>query len=78
VVARTSGKEQRGWITGSMTCLLNRSFQMSNDVYAAMLERGFGGDVRTYSGYRMKTADWVALASSLAVAVIAVLVGRFI
>ena len=29
--------------------LLNRSFKMSNDVYAAMLARGFTGEIRTYT-----------------------------
>ena len=47
VVGRTSGGEQRRWITRSMGNLLNRSFKMSNDVYAAMLARGFTGAIRT-------------------------------
>ena len=44
VVARTSGGEQRRWISGTMGNLMNRSFKMSNDVYAAMLARGFTGE----------------------------------
>ncbi len=34
---------------------MSRSFKMSNDVYAAMLARGFSGEMRTYSAYRMTT-----------------------
>ncbi len=34
-VGRTSGNEQRRWISGSLGALMNRSFQMSNEVYAS-------------------------------------------
>ncbi len=78
IVARTSGAEQRRWIGGTMGNLVGRAFKMSNDVYAAMVARGFTGEVRVYSTYRMRLADWFALASALAVAVIAVLAGRFV
>ncbi len=63
VVGRTSGGEQRRWISGSMGNLMSRAFKMSNDVYAAMLARGFGGEVRTYSDYRMRPLDWLGLAA---------------
>ena len=43
VVARLGGGEDRRWITRSMGALMSRSFKMSNDVYAAMLARGFNG-----------------------------------
>lgn len=75
VVGRTSGGEQRRWISGSMGNLLNRSFKMSNDVYAAMVARGFGGEMRTLSEFRMRTPDWSALAGAVAVALVAVAVG---
>jgi cobalt/nickel transport system permease protein len=78
VVGRTTGNEQRGWITGSMMSLLNRSFKMSNDVYAAMMARGFTGAIRSYTTYRMQTADWVALAGAVALAAVALLAGRYL
>jgi cobalt/nickel transport system permease protein len=78
VVGRTSGNEQRSWITGSMMSLLNRSFKMSNDVYAAMMARGFTGAIRSYTTYRMQTADWVALAGAVALAAVALLAGRYL
>jgi cobalt/nickel transport system permease protein len=78
VVGRTSGNEQRGWITGSMMSLLNRSFKMSNDVYAAMMARGFTGAIRSYTTYRMQTADWVALAGAVALAAVGLLAGRYL
>jgi cobalt/nickel transport system permease protein len=78
VVGRTSGGEQRRWITGTMGNLMSRAFKMSNDVYSAMLARGFAGEVRTYTKYRIGRADCVALAGVAAVSVAAVLAGRFL
>lgn len=74
-VGRTSGNEHRRWISAMMMSQLNRAFKMSNDVYAAMLARGFTGVVRTYSSYRMRARDWQALAIALVVAGLAWLVG---
>ena len=76
VVGRTSGGEQRRWITGTMGNLMSRAFKMSNDVYGAMLARGFDGEVRSFGRYRLSPSDVVALAGVAAVAVAAVLAGR--
>jgi cobalt/nickel transport system permease protein len=56
--------------------LMSRAFKMSNDVYAAMLARGFGGEIRTFTTYRVRSSDWIALAGVAAVAVAAVFAGR--
>jgi cobalt/nickel transport system permease protein len=76
VVGRTTGGEQRRWITGTMGNLMSRAFKMSNDVYAAMLARGFGGEVRSFTIYRVRPADVVALAGVAGIAVAAVFGGR--
>ena len=76
VVGRTTGGEQRRWITGTMGNLMSRAFKMSNDVYAAMLARGFGGEVRSFTIYRVCPADVVALAGVAGIAVAAVFAGR--
>jgi cobalt/nickel transport system permease protein len=68
-VGRTTGNEQRRWISGSLGALMNRSFAMSNDVYAAMLARGFSGQIRTYSAYRMTARDWLWLVGAVAIGV---------
>jgi len=78
VVARTSGGEQRRWISGTMGNLVSRSFKMSNDVYAAMLARGFSGEIRAYSTYRMNGRDWLAVLVALVIAITAVLGGRLL
>lgn len=76
IVGRTSGGEQRRWISGTIGNLLNRSVKMSNDVYAAMAARGFNGSIRSLSPYRMRAADWIALGGALGLASAAVLIGR--
>jgi cobalt/nickel transport system permease protein len=78
VVARLGGGEDRRWITRSMGALMSRSFKMSNDVYAAMLARGFTGEIRTYTTYRMHATDWQALAGTLVLAALSVPVGRWL
>lgn len=66
IVGRTSGGEQRRWIAGTLGALMSRSFKMSNDVYAAMLARGFAGEMRAYSAFAMGPADWVAFGGTVA------------
>ncbi len=77
-VGRTSGTEQRRWVSGSMGNLMNRSFKMSSDVYAAMTARGFTGEVRTYRSYHMTPHDWLALAGTVVVALLIFLLGRYL
>jgi len=77
-VGRTHGNEQRRWISGSMGYLMNRSFKMSNDVYAAMAARGFTGTIRSYSDYHMTVNDWIGLVGSIVIAVATVVAGRYI
>jgi len=76
IVSRTSGAEQRRWITASMGGLLNRSVKMSNDVYAAMVARGFSGSIRTFADYHMTRSDWTALAGTVAISAAAVVAQR--
>jgi cobalt ECF transporter T component CbiQ/cobalamin biosynthesis protein CbiM len=77
-VGRTTGGEQRRWISASMGALMNRSFKMSNDVYAAMLARGFTGQIRTYSTYRMTSRDWLGLAGAVSLAAATVVLERIV
>ena len=76
IVARTSGREQRWWIVSSVGVLMSRSLRMSDDVYQAMLARGFQGEMHTIDGYRMRPADWLLLAVSVLVAATIIASGR--
>ncbi|GCE16047.1 cobalt ECF transporter T component CbiQ [Tengunoibacter tsumagoiensis] len=77
-VGRTSGREQRQWISGSMGSLMHRSFRMSNEVYAAMMARGFTGQIRSYSAYRMRWLDWLALGISFLLSIVLVISGGYL
>ena len=44
-----------------MGVLLSKSFQLSNDVYMAMLSRGFRGEVYTLDEFRLGRNDIVAI-----------------
>ena len=77
VVGQTSGNEHRGWISGSLGGLMNRSFKMSNDVYIAMLSRGFSGNVRSYNSFKTKGSDWLALVGTFLVAAALLVAGSF-
>ncbi|MBV9355311.1 MAG: cobalt ECF transporter T component CbiQ [Chloroflexi bacterium] len=72
VVARLSGRDERRWIVRSMGALLSRSFKMSNDVYMAMVARGFQGRIRSYTAFHMRRADWAALAGACLLALLTV------
>jgi cobalt/nickel transport system permease protein len=76
-VGRTTGHEQRRWISGSMGSLMHRSFKMSNDVYAAMAARGFMGEVRTYRSHQMTTRDWLTLGGTVIIALLVFVLGRY-
>jgi cobalt/nickel transport system permease protein len=69
LVAKTRMTEQRRWIGGTLGSLMSRSFKMSNDVYAAMLARGFTGEMRAYSTFAMTSRDWLLLVGSVALTV---------
>jgi cobalt/nickel transport system permease protein len=75
IVAHTSGKEQRWWIVSSVGVLMSRSFRMSDDVYQAMLARGFHNEMRTIDDYRMRAADWLLLAGAMLAAASALYAG---
>jgi cobalt/nickel transport system permease protein len=75
VVAHTSGKEQRWWIVSAMGVLMSRSFRMSDEVYQAMLARGFSGRVLTYGEYELRGADWALGAFACVAAAAAIVVG---
>ena len=77
MVGRSSGRMERRWIAGAMGALLHRSFMMSSEVYLAMRARGFQGEVRTYTAYRLRAHDCLALAVTVLVAVAASVAGRY-
>ncbi|MCL5110391.1 MAG: cobalt ECF transporter T component CbiQ [Chloroflexi bacterium] len=75
-VGPLSGPEQRRWVAGASGALLGKSYQLSNEVYLAMLSRGFRGEVRLAETLAWRGHDWLAVAFALALAVLALGVDR--
>ncbi len=76
MVAKTSGSEQRWWVVSAIGVLMNRSFRMSDEVYQAMLARGFRNEIRTMTDYHLNAIDWLFLAASAAASALAIYAGR--
>ncbi len=62
-----SGSENRGWLTGVLGTTLARSQHLSEEVYLAMLSRGYHGEVRVISNLSFKRRDCLWLLLSLTV-----------
>jgi len=61
--------EARNWVAGRMAFLFHKTKVRCEEVFTAMLARGFSGEVRLYAQRKMKRADmvWAALLSCFGV-----------
>ncbi len=75
-VGRLPAAEQRRMTARTAGVLLSKSIDLSNDVYLAMQSRGFRGEVRILSDFRMKSWDYLGLLAFLCAGGIAVWIGR--
>lgn len=71
-----TGPEQRRMTARTAGVLLSKSVELSNDVFLAMQSRGFRGDVKILSEFRMRVWDYVGLTAFLVIAILAVWMGR--
>jgi cobalt/nickel transport system permease protein len=60
-VGKTTGGEQRLWVGATAGALVGRSLKMSNDVYQAMVPRGYNGQIRTITDFLVRVQDWLFL-----------------
>jgi len=75
-VGQLDRSAQRHMTTRTAGVLLSKSVELSNDVFLAMQSRGFRGDARVLSEFRMRSWDYLGLAAFLLACVIAVWAGR--
>lgn len=59
--------EKRRWVGATMGTLMSKSFKTSNDVYLAMVARGFTGEFRTMNDFQMRDEDWLFVFASIVV-----------
>lgn len=75
VVGQVSPAEHRRWLAASTGVLLSKSYHLSNEVYLAMLSRGFRGQPQVMGAFRMRPVDWMWGLGLLAVAALAIYLG---
>lgn len=67
---------ERRLAAASVGALIDKTMGLSSDIFTAMQARGYRGEIRLLSDLRMRTADWLHLSALLAVAIVAVGLGR--
>jgi len=58
-VGRASAKEQRRFIGGAMGTLWGKAYNVSEEVHAAMVSRGYTGEPKTLVTFKTRTIDWL-------------------
>jgi cobalt/nickel transport system permease protein len=76
VVGKMDTTEDRNMLAAISGTLLSKSLNMSSEVYLAMQSRGFRGTIVTLKPFKMHNRDWVWLIIFLALAIIAIILGR--
>jgi len=62
MVGPSSPADDRRFAATSMGSLLGKSHTMSDEIYAAMVSRGYNGEPMSSHDFRMRGADWALLA----------------
>jgi cobalt/nickel transport system permease protein len=71
-----SGSEQRKITARTAGVLLSKSVELSHEVYLAMLSRGFRGEVRLFTDFRLRARDYAGLAAFIFTSCFTVWIGR--
>jgi cobalt/nickel transport system permease protein len=76
VVGKLSTSENQRMLAGVSATLLDKSLNMSSEVYLAMQSRGFRGAVVTFRPFQMQTKDWLWSLVFLMIASLTIFLGR--
>ncbi len=76
LLRRMNGSEERQLIAASSGTLLNKSLQVSSEVYLAMQSRGFRNYPHTLDTFKMRRIDWLAGAVVILTVAAAIWMGR--
>jgi energy-coupling factor transporter transmembrane protein EcfT len=68
--------ERRRMAARTAGVLLSKSVELSQEVYLAMMSRGFRGEIRLLAEFQMTPLDYAGLAAFLASSVLVVWLGR--
>ncbi len=67
-IGRTDGRGNRRFLGATTGLLVGKSYHLSNEVYLAMLSRGYRGEPTTLESFRLRRRDVVALVGAILVA----------
>lgn len=76
IIGRLSGPDRRRVAAASAGVLISKSFDLSAEVYSAMLSRGFRGEVYALDEFESRPGDWIALAVCALIVAAAFWIGR--
>ena len=76
LVGELDTRARRRLAVASTGVLLEKSLQLSEEVFAAMQSRGFTGEVCVIDDFRMKIRDWFALTAFIGTALMLFWAGR--
>ncbi len=76
LVGRLNGGEQRRLMVNTGGVLMSKTLEMGNQVFLAMLARGFRGEVRLLHEFRLRGWDYVAISGFAAAVVATAMAGR--
>ena len=71
-----AGGESRRVASRTAGALLSKSMELSQEVYLAMLSRGFRGEVHLLNDFKMRMRDYAVLAAFLGAGCLAAWIGR--
>jgi cobalt/nickel transport system permease protein len=73
-----SARENRGWVVERMAFVARRSMKTADDVYDAMLARGFTGAMPALIDLRATARDWIWLSGAVAACTVVLLADRMV
>lgn len=76
ILRRLDGASERRLVAATAGTLLNRSLQLSSEVYLAMQSRGFRNTPRTMDTFKMQRRDWFFATFTLMFTAAAIWLGR--
>jgi cobalt/nickel transport system permease protein len=77
-LTRGSARADRAWVTERMAFVVRKSMKTADDVYDAMLSRGFTGAMPSLVRLRMRPRDWAWSAASVALCAAILYVDRMV
>ncbi len=75
-IGRLSGAEYRRHLAAQVGVLTGKTATMSEEVYLAMVSRGYRGEVRVIDHFAMTVRDWIAIGFAILFAAVLFLVSR--